>query len=137
MADASTFGRYLIGAGIVVVLLSAITSASCGGLSGDDGPRVQSWGEPKTAGDPGDKDRILALQDKGGTFSPFACFKSGDDDICDYDREMYQRVEEADTVHWVDCNFGQHGLGGFVSLVTIEMDDESWHTVYTFDKNVC
>ena len=86
-----------------------------------------------------DKVRILALQGKGGSFSVLPCtaynLMTGEKETCD--QEQWQMVQDADIVRWEDCTFGRHGLGGFVSHVTIVLDDESWHTVYVYDKNVC
>lgn len=117
----------------VFILVSA-----CGGLTGDetssassDGPRSQT----------NDRDRVLALQDKGGSFSVLTCIiynpRTGKEEPCEYDRERWISVGNADTVRWEDCTFKQHGLGGYVSLVTIILDGESWHTIYVYDKNVC
>ena len=86
-----------------------------------------------------DKVRILALQGKGGSFSVLPCtaynLMTGEKETCD--QEQWQMVQDADIVRWKDCAFGRHGLGSFVSHVTIVLDDESWHTVYVYDKNVC
>lgn len=117
----------------VLILFSA-----CGGPAWDetsststDGPGSQTT----------DRDRIFALQDKGGSFSVFPCtirdLGAGLKETCEYDRERWISVGNADIVRWEDCTFGQHGLGGYVSHVTIVLDGESWHTIYVYDKNVC
>ena len=67
------------------------------------------------------------------TFNP----RTGNEVLCEHDREMWQRVEDTDIAQWEDCVFGRHGLGGSVSHVTIVLVDESWHTVYVYDKNAC
>ena len=117
----------------VLILVSA-----CGGPAWDetssastDGPGSQTT----------DRDRILALQDKGGSFSVLPCTamnrRTGKEEPCEYDRERWKSVGDADLLRWEECIFEKHGLGGYVSLVTIVLDGESWHTIYVYDKNVC
>ena len=83
----------------------------------------------------------MALQDKGGSFSVLPCttynLRTGKEEPCEHDLEGWQEVREAALVRWEECIFGRHGLGGYVSQVTIVLDGESWYTIYVYDKDVC
>ena len=122
----------------IIVLLRACRGSD---LSRDvtEANSLQSMNGGRQSEASDDKVRILDLQGKGGSFSVLPCttynLMTGEKETCD--QEQWQMVQDADIVRWEDCAFGRHGLGGFVSHVTIVLDDESWHTVYVYDKNVC
>ena len=102
-----------------------------------DRSRSVSAKESETA----DRDRVLALREKGGSFSVLKCttfnLMTGKEEPCREERVAWERIKNADSVRWEDCAFGRHGLGGYLSEVTVVLDGDSWHIIYVYDKNVC
>ena len=72
---------------------------------------------------------MLALRDKGGAWNIFGVQNREND-------TLWEELEYADHVKWQECQFRRHGLGGFLSEVTVVVYD-SWRVVYVYDKNVC
>ena len=122
-----------------VMLIGVVVLASaCSGLGLDE---TSSGSNDEPQSETTDRDRILALQEKGGGFSVLPCstynLQTGKEEPCEHDRKGWQRVGVEGLVRWEECTFGRHGLGGYVSQVTIVLDGESWYTIYVYDKDVC
>ena len=150
----------------VVLLLVACISCEEGSARGGGDSTDRGGQESDTL----DKDRVLALREKGGSFSPLGPFIkfSESDQREDWfsrleilspspeagpaapsvpsivtsepntpENVAWRGIERATSVKWESCVFGRHGLGGYLSQVTVIVNGESWHVIYVYDKNVC
>ena len=126
-----TLRRSLTLATSALVLVFGVGCGLAEGLSG-----VGSSMSPEEA-----KQRVLDLQDRGAGFGPFGCTSynvyTGVEEPCDEEKRLWQRIADADNVRWEKCEFGQHGLGGYLSLVSISLNGSEWHTIWVFDHDVC
>ena len=119
---------------LAVGILILVVGASCGLAEGL--PGVGSSIPPEEA-----KQRVLALQDRGASFGPFGCttynLATGEEEPCAEVKRLWQRIADAEHVQWEKCEFGQHGLGGYLSLVSVSLNESEWHTIWVFDHDVC